>query len=171
MRMTVERWLSAMKEQPFEVSIPEPNTGCWLWLGRADSCGYGCVDVRRNGKKTTTSAHRIAYAAYFGPVPKRACVCHRCDMRLCVNPTHLFLGTHADNMADKVAKGRQARGPGVVPPANSGTKRLHLLTVDEVLAVRACVANGERYADVALRFNVSLGTIGMIARRVTWRDV
>jgi hypothetical protein len=169
--MTFEHWLAAMKEQPFDFSIPEPNTGCWLWLGRADSCGYSSVDVRRNGKKTTTSAHRIVYAAHFGPIPQRACVCHRCDVRLCVNPTHLFLGTHADNMADKVAKGRQARGPGGVPPANSNTKRLRLLTTAEVLAVRASVANGERYADLARRFDVSLGTIGLIARRVTWKHI
>lgn len=82
--------------------MPIPETGCWLWTRALSSKGYGCTNI--NGK--TEYAHREAYKHYIGHVPKGLWVLHKCDTPSCINPNHLFLGTHKDNMADMVNKGR-----------------------------------------------------------------
>lgn len=105
------RWLP-IKERFWANTMPEPNTGCVLWMGATSrpgfktSVGYG--ELSEGGK--VLRAHRVAWELTRGPIPDGLFVLHRCDVTCCVNPDHLFLGTNADNVADKVAKGRQPRG-------------------------------------------------------------
>lgn len=88
-----------------ENSIPEPNSGCWIWLGSwmgDPNNPYGCA----NHRNIHMRAHRFSYRAFKGET-NGLNVLHKCDVRMCVNPEHLFLGTHSDNMQDMVRKGRK----------------------------------------------------------------
>lgn len=80
---------------------------CWLWNGRRDSAGYGrssiytgYCKIRKRGVPKTVGAHQKAYIEAFGAIPKGASVCHSCDVRNCVNPNHLYLGSMLKNMND-----------------------------------------------------------------------
>lgn len=86
--------------------MPEPNSGCWLWVGAVDPDGYGNFEYRN----TMIGAHRAAWLFYRGPIPKKAHVLHTCDVRCCVNPQHLVLGTHAQNMLHVARRDRRPRG-------------------------------------------------------------
>jgi hypothetical protein len=84
--------------------------GCWVWTGNKNEKGYGLVRI--DGKRY--KAHRIAYELYIGDIPSGMLVCHSCDNPECCNPKHLWLGTHADNQRDKIAKGRDHFSKGYV---------------------------------------------------------
>jgi hypothetical protein len=95
-----------MNEKQFWASAKSRSIGCWLWSRTTVKGGYGRV---RYGKKSVV-AHRVAWELTNGPVPDGMLVCHACDNPACINPAHLFLGTHKTNAEDRDRKGRQARG-------------------------------------------------------------
>lgn len=97
------------QERIEKYSMPEPNSGCWIWLGIIDGPGYGIVSIKRR----STKAHRFSWELHRGPIPDGLCVCHVCDNRLCINPDHLFLGTKLDNCRDMYSKGRNVNNSGV----------------------------------------------------------
>ena len=99
---------------------------------------------------------------HHGPIPVGLCVCHHCDNPACVNPEHLFLGTQADNMRDRDAKGRQQRGERHCK-AKLDTRR--------VLAVRRDRAEGMAYAAIVEKYGVSSGCIQNIVNRKTWKHL
>lgn len=132
--------------------IPEPMSGCWLWIGMAATGGYGLL--KYEGRRLR--AHAVSYEIHNGPIPVGLYVCHRCDVPSCVNPDHLFVGTQGDNMRDAKIKGRIARGERV------GASKL---TEQKVIAIRH--AAGSKRA-TAREFGVSDKTVRNIKTRRSW---
>lgn len=87
-------------------SMPVTESGCLIWLGCTQNAGYG---VLSNKKRGLNLVHRVAWEIAYGPVPDGKFVCHRCDVRCCINREHLFLGTNVDNMRDAASKGRMGK--------------------------------------------------------------
>lgn len=104
-------------DERFDEKVEIAKAGeCWTWTASVDGKGYG--QFCHAGGKSTMRAHRFAYERAFGPVPDGLLVCHTCDNRRCVNPAHLFVGSHSDNMKDMRRKGR-----GNSPPSNGSGPR------------------------------------------------
>jgi hypothetical protein len=137
--------------------------GCWDWGKTINTNGYGVFYVARF---RPVAAHRLAYEMAHGPVPDGLCVCHTCDNRKCVNPAHLFLGTNADNVADRESKGRGR-------PSNPKGSASWAATLDEkkVLAIRKQLSAGGKQTEVAKAFGISQSTISQIKRRKTWTHI
>lgn len=102
------------------------DSGCIEWVKSVTSAGYGQLNNRKLGGHYYT--HRLAYELFVGPITNGLWVLHSCDNRRCINPDHLFLGTHDDNMADMRSKGRSEK----IGEDNPASK----LTADEVMTIR-----------------------------------
>lgn len=137
---------------------PEPNCGCWLWLGATNGNGYGTFKWSASESRL---AHRASWEIHRGPVPDGRHVLHRCDVRACVNPAHLFLGTNDDNVADRVAKGRNAPAAGEM---NGRAK----LTAEDVRMIRA---SGESVTALARKFGVAIPTVSQARSGRNWRTL
>jgi hypothetical protein len=100
-----------------EFVYPDPNSGCFIWVGAVARKGYGCfmVGSLRDGSRRLTQAHRFAWERANGPIPAGMCVLHKCDTPCCVNPDHMRLGTLHDNAMDMAAKGRGRKSPSGLP--------------------------------------------------------
>lgn len=145
----------------FSRAIPEPNSGCWIWLYAIGTNGYGAINIR--GK--TRAAHRVAYeVATSTIVPREIDVCHSCDVRVCINPDHLFAGTRLDNMQDCIAKGRFKP---LVPMSGDDSPNSKLSS-DQVLAIRA---DRRSNRSLARAYGVDRITIASIRLRKTWRHI
>jgi hypothetical protein len=102
----------------------DPLSGCLIWQGKPDRDGYGRISARPGGEQL---AHRFAWSVRNGPIPEGAIVCHRCDERRCVNPDHLFLGTHAINRADRKAKMKALALPPAAPAAGEDRAQIRIV--------------------------------------------
>lgn len=150
-----------LREAIWERVFPEPMSGCWLWTGADTGQGYGRLNKR--------AAHRISWEAHNGrPVPQGMWVLHKCDNPPCVNPDHLYVGTHADNMRDALARDRFHRWGG----ARAGAKNPKAkLTADNVREIRSLVAQKVRREDIAAKFGVTRAAIYHILYEGGWKDV
>jgi hypothetical protein len=139
----------------------DPNGGCWLWSGTANREGRGrfCGGSR----EAKMIAPRFAYSAWRGPIRAGLCVCHACDVPACVNPAHLFLGTHADNMADCARKGR---APG--SPLKGSEKSNAILTEQLVLDIRRRVSAGEGQKALAQEYGLAAGSLHHVVHGRSW---
>lgn len=136
--------------------IGEPNSGCWLWNGHANTgSGYGLVTYGRR----QVGAHRVSYLLSVGPIPRGMFVCHHCDVRLCIRPDHLFVGTQVDNMADCRRKGR----------APIGERHGNVVLTQEKVAF--ILSDPRSARAVAADLGVLAGTVAAVRKRSNWAHV
>lgn len=150
-----------------KVDIRGPDE-CWPWTAAIyKRTGYGQFSL--NG--SPTSAQRVALLLSTGEEGAGLDACHTCDVRACVNPSHLFWGTRADNMQDAKAKGRLSAGAAhsaTFSPARGESHGHSTLTEADVYAIREAVASGQTHRSVAAEFNVTHRAVGLIANRQRW---
>ena len=140
--------------------IQTPKTECWLWTGGLTPNGYGKLMV--DGKMMVT--HRYSWKIHYGNIPEGMCVCHKCDVRTCVNPNHLFLGTVQDNVNDRENKGRGRRLHGIFGCNN-------ILTEEQAMIAKACPEIRGAVTKIANAFNVHIATISAIKHHITWKHL
>jgi hypothetical protein len=136
--------------------------GCWLWKGGLHNDGYGRFTL--NGKRY--KAHRLAYELSFRKNVRDACVCHKCDVRACINPHHMFLGTRADNLKDMWSKGR-----GVFTPQLGIKHGMAKLSEKDVLEIREKLAHGAKQVHLAMEYSISQSQISLISLRKKWKHL
>lgn len=170
-------WSNINKDGPIPPEHPELGP-CWLWTA-GKSSGYGLI--RASGQVIPIYAHRYSWELHNNqPVPAGLNVCHRCDVRACVRPDHLFIGTQGDNIRDALAKGRLA-------PQRETFKRLwreewgdrrgsnihcSKLTDDDVREIKRIYALGEAgYKTLGDQFGISFGSVRDIIKGTSWAHI
>jgi hypothetical protein len=135
--------------------------GCWLWLGqKRKECGYGLIKI--NGR--LTRVHRVSYETFKGPIPDGLFVCHRCDVPLCLNPDHLFLGTLIENNLDMYLKGRNYISSGDENPRS----KLRSFDIPNIIEMRR---QGMSYSEIGVIYGVSANCIRSIFTGRTWSQL
>jgi hypothetical protein len=137
------------------------TNSCWLWTASTSNGRYGNISYNSSGDMI--KAHRASYILAYGPIPNGLHVCHTCDTPLCVNPSHLFLGTSKDNHKDRNSKGRQAKG------TTHGRNKLTELQVKEIRA--KYIPRSYSTTKIAQEFGVSQSTIFNILKNKIWKHI
>ncbi len=163
----VGRLAMSLRER-FDAKYVVNEFGCWIWTAARSSWGYGFLGVAREGAgMAMRGAHRISWELHRGAIPDGLSVLHRCDVPLCVNPDHLFLGTQKDNLKDMRFKGR-----GVALEVARGERNaMAKLTESGVLAIREKRAAGATYRELAEQHDTSLSNVASVVTRRTWRHL
>jgi hypothetical protein len=132
------------------------KSGCWLWTGGTRANSKGVLYPRHwTNESKSIGAHRFSFELVHGAIPQGMYVCHKCDTPLCVNPDHLFLGSHQDNMRDMVVKKRSFVGRG---EDKKGRAKLTNQQADQIRKMEISQSK------IAALFGVSQTTIGRIKR-------
>ncbi|MBX5089355.1 HNH endonuclease [Rhizobium lentis] len=153
--------MKSRSDRLFDKVMPEPNSGCWLWLGGVSDKRYGKF---RWSEGVTALAHRASWIVHKGEIPTGLLVCHKCDNGFCVNPDHLFLGTAKDNSDDKLRKGRDTHAFG----ESHGRSRLNDCHVKAILSG---LDDGRTYQSLADEYGVARRTIRDIKTGRNWRHL
>lgn len=157
-----KRKLTGTKLERFNQRVFVAPNGCWLWLGGLGKRGY----PHFSWNQKTLYAHRISWELFRGPIEEGKDVCHNCpggDNPMCVNPDHLFIGTHTENMADMLRKGRRRCW---------GEKaRTAKLKNEQVIVIRALAAKGWKQQNIADLYGVRQTTISQIVTESSWRHL
>jgi hypothetical protein len=165
---------STLAERLQFYSMPEPNSGCWLWLGSVSHWGYG--EIR--WKKKNLRAHRVSWElANNQAIPDGMFVCHKCDNPGCINPTHLFVGTHQDNVDDMYRKGRgkwrhlkRGHAKGTTFKTSRRGEKVSSAKLTEA-AVREIKAHGKAHRFLARKYGVNYSAIKDVLKGRTWKHV
>ena len=147
-------------ESDFWSKVEKTESGCWLWIGGIQH-GYGEFSLYHG---RMIKAHRFSYELAHGPIPDGMCICHKCDVCNCVNPSHLFLGTQADNVKDMNTKGRAISLRG---EQNPNAK----LTENDVREIRRLRGSGMEHDAIGKMFNVSSQLSCSISVRKSWKHL
>jgi hypothetical protein len=147
-------------KEKFIKSYQLNENGCWIWTAIINKNGYGIICIKRK----RILAHRFSYEFHVKKIPEGMIICHRCDNPGCVNPNHLFIGTHADNIKDKLQKGR-----GDCPKGEKCVRAK--LTNEKVLQIREMIKDGIFNILIAEKFGVHPNTILAIKKGKAWRHV
>lgn len=130
---------------------------CWIWRGYINPTGYGCF--QEAGER---SAHRVSWILFYGAIPKGLCVLHKCDIKACVNPKHLYLGSRKDNMRDALERNR-------LNPRRGDRHPDAKLSSKDVLKIRKLYSSGKfLQKELAEKFNVHRATISDINVKKSW---
>jgi len=155
-KFTPQSW--HFKRLPFwdrvQMQTEVKENGCHIFSGAKDEFGYGRIS--KDG--ILVRVHRAVYERDHGPIGRYLFVCHKCDTPACINPSHLFLGTHADNMADKAAKGRSRT-------------RFQKLRTEDVRQIKQMLSMGVSAAKISRLFDVSQPSISHIKTGKNWKHL
>lgn len=172
----------------FTQKVCKSEAGCWLWTAGICPNGYGMTFIRSKQIKT----HRAAYLLFVGEIPDGMLVLHRCDVRHCVNPAHLYVGTHKQNMEDMKSRGRSLAGdrnparmyPESRPRGDNNPSRKYIekrprgerhaqakLTNEIVLEIRRMHKAGSGERAIALHFGIAKTTVRNVFTRRTWKHI
>ena len=142
--------------------------GCWEWNGARDKHGYGTRRIGPRGDNKNWFAHRLSYYEHYGEIDDELYVLHKCDNPCCVNPEHLYQGTHQDNMDDVRDRKRSVGSHSHQIGENAPNVKLK---VEDVLLIRELYNMERKLKPLALKFEVSTGAIAGIVYNKTWRHV
>lgn len=145
--------------------IPEPNSGCWIWMRGLTGTGYGsfrCGSLS-DGTRRTVTASRYICDVVHGAIPDGMQALHKCDNKMCVNPDHIYIGTRSQNAIDAFDRGKK------IPHRLLGTNHPRAKLSDE--DVRTIRRSSEKSTALASKFGLSKTQIGSIKKRKSWAHV